>query len=396
MANVTYVPVGYLLTRGQTIKVTSQILRKARQMGYFVPHTNFNEDSYGSTLRTFDPVAQYAKVGEYVQILSPDINPSNKFKSNVMHAKITDIRDEGTILSLSSATELTSIHRRARIVFKCGKWCNSKQIGPETDVAEEDGFTGACVLEAKPGLMAENVAVLDFASLYPTIIMSRNLCYSTFVMDERFADCPGVEYETIAWHDEVEYTLNRPCETVLPSGKRVGEKCGKPAFYLHESKASCRIHDPLKKARSEDEKHQKKPVDFSFRIVQSHQGVLPALLEDLYSERKRVKREMKVAHDAGDTVLAEILDKTQLGIKVSLNSVYGFLGRRQGNLVLKELGSIVTAVGRKLIDETVQFSETVFPTLIEQHEKAMHTLRPVDLSGWSHQAKEDFLRRTRL
>ena len=46
LANVTFVPIGFLTTRGQTIKVFSQLLRKARQMDYLVPHTNFNEDSY--------------------------------------------------------------------------------------------------------------------------------------------------------------------------------------------------------------------------------------------------------------------------------------------------------------------------------------------------------------
>ena len=38
MARVTGVPVSYLLTRGQSIKVFSQILRKCRQKGLLVPN----------------------------------------------------------------------------------------------------------------------------------------------------------------------------------------------------------------------------------------------------------------------------------------------------------------------------------------------------------------------
>lgn len=38
MARVTGVPVSYLLTRGQSVKVFSQILRKARQKGLVVPN----------------------------------------------------------------------------------------------------------------------------------------------------------------------------------------------------------------------------------------------------------------------------------------------------------------------------------------------------------------------
>ena len=37
MARVTGVPMSYLLTRGQSIKVYSQILRKCRQRGLLVP-----------------------------------------------------------------------------------------------------------------------------------------------------------------------------------------------------------------------------------------------------------------------------------------------------------------------------------------------------------------------
>lgn len=39
MARVTGVPMSFLLTRGQSIKVFSQILRKARQRGLLVPNT---------------------------------------------------------------------------------------------------------------------------------------------------------------------------------------------------------------------------------------------------------------------------------------------------------------------------------------------------------------------
>ena len=39
MARVTGVPMSFLLTRGQSIKVFSQILRKARQRGLLVPNS---------------------------------------------------------------------------------------------------------------------------------------------------------------------------------------------------------------------------------------------------------------------------------------------------------------------------------------------------------------------
>jgi len=65
--------------------------------------------------------------------------------------------------------------------------------------------------------------------------------------------------------------------------------------------------------------------------------------------------------------LEDILNSTQLAIKVSLNSTYGFLGRGQGNLILKELGSIVTAVGRKLIQQSKEYAEGPFLDYIKEN-----------------------------
>ena len=48
---------------------------------------------------------------------------------------------------------------------------------------EESDLEGATVLDPEKGLH-ENVLVLDFKSLYPTIIIAHNLCYSTVVVDE--------------------------------------------------------------------------------------------------------------------------------------------------------------------------------------------------------------------
>uniref|UniRef100_A0A0A9Z700 DNA-directed DNA polymerase n=1 Tax=Lygus hesperus TaxID=30085 RepID=A0A0A9Z700_LYGHE len=43
------------------------------------------------------------------------------------------------------------------------------------------GYEGATVIEPIKGFYNCPVATLDFASLYPSIIMAHNLCYSTLV-----------------------------------------------------------------------------------------------------------------------------------------------------------------------------------------------------------------------
>lgn len=42
-------------------------------------------------------------------------------------------------------------------------------------------FIGATVIEPVRGYYRDPIATLDFASLYPSIMMAHNLCYTTLV-----------------------------------------------------------------------------------------------------------------------------------------------------------------------------------------------------------------------
>lgn len=375
LANVTYVPIGFLVTRGQTIKVFSQILRKARQMNYLVPNTNFNEDTYPIQIKLKNPInPDYYKLNDFVQI------NVKRTGTGVLNCKISEVIDEHNIILLTNL-EITNIYYNLKISYK-GQTNLVEKLWSINDVID-DSFTGACVLEPLIGFTNHDVAVLDFASLYPTIIISRNLCYSTFVMDDKYLNCPDTKYEKIEWNDSVNFKLNHKCENIMKSGKKKNEVCDKPAYFDVDNHYFCRIHDPLKKTRDANEKYQKKEVSYSYTVVQpiktengeiKHKGVLPALLEELYAERKKVKKLMAKALQNNDKLLADILDCTQLGIKISLNSCYGFLGRRQGNLILKELGSIVTAVGRMLIETSKQYAENEFLEYVQNNNILSHQI----------------------
>lgn len=449
LANVTFVPIGFLTTRGQTIKVFSQLLRKARQMDFLVPHTNFNEDSYPIIVKTrIEHDFDLEHIGEYIQI-NCGRNKNSYGKPVIINGKISEIVDETTFIVLSSVELEVPEQFTAKCQYKTTEYSNVCLSNGDDLV--DTSFTGATVLDANPGMYTENIAVLDFASLYPTIMISRNLCYSTFIRDSKFLpqseqegvfeenfEGSRVMYERIKWDDKVEYTLKHNCEGIGKSGKNKGVVCGKQAYFevsqrqelnnmqselqklrdafdeltdkdeikkmktkiktkekelthfnqsidlfnneeLDKLRYYCRVHDPIKSGRDESEKFQKKDVSYNYVVVQPHfeekddkkvkinQGVLPALLEELYAERKKVKREMAKASEEGNKLLEDILNSTQLAIKVSLNSTYGFLGRGQGNLILKELGSIVTAVGRKLIQQSKEYAEGEFLDYIKSN-----------------------------
>jgi DNA polymerase delta subunit 1 len=64
----------------------------------------------------------------------------------------------------------------------------------------DDQYQGATVLEAQTGAYYGPITALDFASLYPSIMCAHNLCYSTLVMNAKYDNLPGVEYEQYGPH----------------------------------------------------------------------------------------------------------------------------------------------------------------------------------------------------
>ena len=207
MAKATWVPVSFLVERGQQIKVFSQLTKKARELGYMVPTIK-----YGSL--------------------------------------------------------------------------------------PEEQYEGATVLEAQKGAYYTPITALDFEALYPSIMMAHNLCYSTYVMDERrYGNIPGITYETFD----------------------IGDK--------------------------------------TYKFAQDVPSLLPAILAELKQFRKKAKRDMAAATGS----MKEVYNGKQLAYKVSMNSVYGFTGAGKGILPCVPIASTTTCRGRGMIEETKTYVEANFP-----------------------------------
>lgn len=166
---------------------------------------------------------------------------------------------------------------------------------------EKEKFKGATVLTAHRGAYYEPVAGLDFKSLYPSIMIAYNMCYSTLVIDEKYMRIKGLEYETVRWEEE---------------GKA-----------------------------------------YAFTFVQNIKGLLPDILDKLWKERNATKREMK-KHKG--SFYAQILNGKQLAIKVTMNSVYGFTGALNGFFPCKAIAASVTAKGRQIIALTSKSAQELY------------------------------------
>lgn len=156
----------------------------------------------------------------------------------------------------------------------------------------QQGFEGAIVIDPVTGWYNEPIATLDFASLYPSIMQNKNLCYATLVLEEKYKNLPGVEYNII----------------------KVGD----------------RTH--------------------TFVSKKIEKGVLVEMEEHLLKTRRSAKKLMKEAKDP-DTYA--MLNGKQLALKVSCNSVFGFTGTVQrGMYPCPAIAESITATGRHMIEET--------------------------------------------
>ncbi|KAI5147997.1 DNA polymerase delta subunit 1 [Enteropsectra breve] len=98
---------------------------------------------------------------------------------------------------------------------------------PDLNVAgNEEGFEGAFVMDPIKDYYRDPIAVLDFSSLYPSIIISKNLCYTTLMTKKQHTELGGTESPTGNYFCNVETKeglLPRILKNLLQSRKEAKE-----------------------------------------------------------------------------------------------------------------------------------------------------------------------------
>ena len=145
---------------------------------------------------------------------------------------------------------------------------------------------------------------MDFASLYPSIMIAYNLCYTTYIGSQD--------------------TRNRVLE------------------YAKKNNIP------------EIEAIFKTPTGHEFVTKKIKIGLLTQILKNLLGTRKYVRKQMKTVKDA---MKKAVMNGRQLALKISANSVYGFTGFSQGKLPLIAISESVTSIGRSMILKTQEIVE---------------------------------------
>lgn len=175
---------------------------------------------------------------------------------------------------------------------------------------------GAVVFDPKCGYYDVMVAILDFTSLYPSIIMRWNICYSTILKEDQIP---------IDWVQDKDYH-----KIFLPGFKKKIEN------ITIERKDSC----------------------IYFLSKERGVGVLPKICKFLLDTRSYYKNLLKKTDSKN--FLYKIYDLTQNVYKILANSVYGFTGASYGDLKLSDVAYSITAMGQIITNKTKNIIETYF------------------------------------
>lgn len=194
------------------------------------------------------------------------------------------------------------------------------------------GYEGAIVLPPKCDMYMDNpVACVDYSSLYPSSMISQNYSHDskvwtkTYDNNNKLVKTTGErnkkgefiydnleEYEYI----DIEYDIfeyRRPANN--PKGKAEKTKVGRKI---------CRWA----------------------QLPKNQKSIMPSILEELLKARKDTRKKIKTENDP---FMKNILDKRQLGYKVTANSLYGQCGARTSTFYEVDVAASTTATGRMMI-----------------------------------------------
>ena len=207
-----------------------------------------------------------------------------------------------------------------------------------------DMYEGAIVLEPKCNLYLDNpVACVDYSSLYPSSIISENISHDSKVWTKTYNLNDELLKETGEKDKNGKFIYDN-----LPGYKYVDIKYDTFAFRRLNANAA---------AKKELTGYK---VCRYAQFPNNERAIMPSILQELLAARSATKKQMKKEKDP---FMQNILDKRQLSIKVTANSLYGQTGAKTSTFYEMDVAASTTATGRKLLHYARDVIEGVYSNL---------------------------------
>ena len=207
----------------------------------------------------------------------------------------------------------------------------------------DDGYEGAIVLPPKCDLYLDNpVACVDYASLYPSSMISENLSHDSKVWTKEY-NLEGEQInESGVYNSDGTFKYDN-----LPDYEYVDVTYDSFKWINNPRGKSEKVHNGTKTCR--------------FAQFPEGKAIMPSILEELLASRKATK---KLIPQQTDEFMKNILDKRQLSYKLTANSLYGQCGAKTSTFYEKDVAASTTAIGRKLLTYGKRVIEETYGDLI--------------------------------
>ena len=208
------------------------------------------------------------------------------------------------------------------------------------------GYEGAIVLPPKCKMYMDNpVACVDYSSLYPSSMISQNYSHDSKVWSKEFdLDGNPIPEKTTGEQDE--------------NGKFVYDDLPEYQYIdIEFDTYEYRRANPT--SRAEKIKVGSKQCRWA-QLPDNQKSIMPSILEELLKARKDTRKMIKTEKDP---FMQNILDKRQLGYKVTANSLYGQCGARTSTFYEQDVAASTTATGRMMIIYARRMVEEVYGDL---------------------------------
>ena len=187
-----------------------------------------------------------------------------------------------------------------------------------------DQITGGYVHEVDAGLEPW-VVVLDFKSMYPSIMIANNICSTTLLRDGSVDDSHSVS--------------------------------------------------PITKTR--------------YLSKEDRLGLVPQLLEQLMQSREVHKAALSAARESGDEAEAFLQDQLQYAVKILMNSFYGVFASSFYRFTHPDLGASITEWARHNIREIIAYVEKDGHEVVYSDTDSIFVKAPVDKESPINKPSED-------
>lgn len=184
------------------------------------------------------------------------------------------------------------------------------------------------VLEPESKYYTCPVIVLDFQSLYPSLVIAYNLCFST---------CLGsmLEDEIIGADYRLKFSIKQLMQSIAKTNAFLSQDTDSQISNENRAEISAKNKDNLVKA-----------PNGAYFVPKSHrEGLLSKMLQEILTARQLIKK---------ITPSTPTLEAFQSGLKLLANTTYGYTGaNRTGRMPMMEVGDAIVSLGRRTLEDAI-------------------------------------------